>query len=74
MSSEQALRVVEAAEAVKAWADSVAIDATAVMVTELETDFTHLAPASLSSRGWRIFLRSCRSAAAREIVLRRFRR
>jgi len=67
VSSEQALRVVEAAEAVKAWADSVAIDATAVMVTELETDFTHLAPASLSSGGWRIFFRSCRSAAAREI-------
>ncbi|MHB1474039.1 MAG: HNH endonuclease signature motif containing protein, partial [Dermatophilaceae bacterium] len=67
VTSEQALQVVEAAESVKAWVDSVAIDATAVMVTELETDFTHLAPESLSSRGWRLFFRSCRSAAAREI-------
>ncbi|MHB8185097.1 MAG: HNH endonuclease signature motif containing protein [Dermatophilaceae bacterium] len=67
VTSEQALQVVEAAESVKAWVDSVVIDATAVMVTELETDFTHLAPESLSSRGWRLFFRSCRSAAAREI-------
>ncbi|MEP7036382.1 MAG: hypothetical protein ABI934_12395, partial [Actinomycetota bacterium] len=67
VSGDQSLLVVEAAEAVKAWADSVAQEATAVMVTELESDFTHLVPESLSSRAWRIFFRSCRSAAAREI-------
>lgn len=67
LSGDQALQVVEAVEAVKAWADSVSLDATAVLVTELETDFSLLAPESLSSRGWRLFFRSCRSAAAREI-------
>ena len=67
LDSDQVLGVVEAVESVKAWADSVAIDAMAVLVTELETDFTLLAPETLTSRGWRMFFRSCRSAAAREI-------
>ena len=67
VSSEAALRVVEAAESVKAWADSVSIEATAVMVAEFETDFAHLAPESPTTRGWRLFFRHCRSAAAREI-------
>jgi hypothetical protein len=65
--SERALRVVEAVEAVKAWADSVAIDATAVMVGEFETDFVHLAPQVPTARGWQLFFGHCRSAAAREV-------
>ena len=67
LDGDRVLGVVEAVEAVKAWADSVAIDAVAVLVTELESDFTLLAPETLTSRGWRLFFRSCRSAAAREI-------
>jgi hypothetical protein len=66
-SSEAALRVVEAAEAVKAWADSVALEATAVMVDTFESDFVDLAPERPSTRGWTRFVRSCRSAVAREI-------
>jgi hypothetical protein len=67
VGSEQALRVVEAAEAVKAWADSVAIEATSMMVAEFESDFVHLAPQVPTPRGWQLFFRHCRSAAAREI-------
>jgi hypothetical protein len=67
VSSEQALRVVEAVEAVKAWADSVSLDAAAVMVREFETDFVDLSDQERSAREWRRFVRSCRSAAAREI-------
>lgn len=66
VSSDQALCVVEAVEAVKAWADSISLEATAVMVTELETDFTYLAPEGFSCRGWQRFFRQCRSATARE--------
>ena len=53
VSGDQALTVVEAVEAVKAWADAIALAATAVLVGELESDFSHLAPESLTSRGWR---------------------
>ena len=71
IDSEQALAVVEAVEAVKAWADSISVDATAAMVTEFETEFEHLKPEPRSTppSAWesRRFLRSCRSAAAREI-------
>jgi len=67
VSSEQALQVVEAAEALKSWAEGISIDATAVMVTEFEADFEHLEPAAPSAWERRRFLRSCRSAAAREI-------
>lgn len=67
VNGEGALRVVEAAEVVKAWADSVSLAATAAMVTEFETDFVDLAPESPSARGWTRFVRTCRSAAAREI-------
>ena len=67
VSSEQALAVVEAVEAVKAWADSISLDATAAMIGEFETDFVDLAPQSPSTKGWRLFARTCRSAAAREI-------
>jgi hypothetical protein len=67
VDSEGALRVVEAVEAVKAWADSVSVAATAAMVGEFEADFVHLAPESPSTWGWARFVRSCRSAAAREI-------
>ena len=67
VSSEQALRVVEAVEAVKSWADSVSVDATAAMVAEFETEHVDLAPDDPSPRQWRRFVRSCRSAAAREI-------
>ena len=67
VSSEQALQVVEAAEALKAWVDAISIDATAVMVTEFEADFEHLEPEAPSAWQRRRFLRSCRSAAAREI-------
>jgi hypothetical protein len=65
--SEQALQVVEAVEAVKAWADSVCLEATAVMVREFETDWVHLAPEVPTARGWQLFFGHCRSAAAREI-------
>ena len=67
VSSEQALQVVEAVEALKAWADAVAVDATAAMVTQFEADFDHLEPQTPSVWAHRRFLRSCRSAAAREI-------
>ena len=67
VSSEQALRVVEAVETVKAWADAVSLDATAAMVTEFETEWVHLAPQTPTARGWQLFFRHCRSAAAREI-------
>jgi hypothetical protein len=67
VGSEQALRVVEAVEIVKAWADSVSVEATAVMVAELETDFVDLVAEEPSSWQWRRFVQSCRSAAAREI-------
>ena len=67
VDSEHALAVVEAVESVKAWADSVALDATAAMVSEFESDFAEIAPQSPSTRLWTVFVRSCRSAAAREI-------
>jgi len=72
LSSEGALRVVEAVEVVKAWADSLSIDATAAMVGELEADFVHLESDPSRPRpptAWehKRFRRSCRSAAAREI-------
>jgi len=67
LSSEQALRVVEAVEAVKAWADSVSLDATATMVAELESDFSDRSMECSTARGRIRFVRSCRSAAAREI-------
>ena len=67
VSSEQALQVVEAAEALKAWADAISIDAAAAMVTEFEADFEHLEPEMPSAWERRRFLRSCCSAAAREI-------
>jgi hypothetical protein len=67
VDSEHALRVVEAVESVKAWADSVSVAATAAMVAQFETDFVDLAPESPSTWGWTRFARSCRSAAAREI-------
>jgi len=67
VDSEQALRVVEAVEAVKAWADSVSLEATATMVAELESDFSDLAVERPTVKGRTLFLRSCRSAAAREI-------
>jgi len=67
VSSEQALQVVEAVEAVKAWADSVSLEATAAIVREFETDFVHLAPEGPSTWGWKRFVGTCRSAAAREI-------
>ena len=72
VSSEQALRVVEAVEAVKAWADAVSLDSTAAMVAEIETDFAQLEPEPAHSNApsaWerKRFLSSCRSAAAREI-------
>src|SRR5665811_1307390 len=72
VSAEQALRVVEAVEAVKAWADSVAVEVVAAMVTGFETEWVHLAPEPSRShwsttRGWQRFFRHCRSAAAREI-------
>jgi hypothetical protein len=66
-SSDQALSVVEAVQAVKAWADSVCLDATAAMVREFETECAHLAPETPNAHGTRRFLRHCRSAAAREI-------
>jgi hypothetical protein len=67
VSSEQALTVIEAVEAIKAWADAVSIDATAVMITEFETDFVHLGPETPTVWERQRFVRSCRSAAAREI-------
>jgi len=67
VGSEQALQVVEAAEAVKAWVDSISVEATAAMVTEFETDFVHLEPEVPSVWAHKRFVRSCRSAAAREI-------
>jgi hypothetical protein len=66
-SSDQALTVIEAAEAIKAWADSVSLGATTAMVREFETDFAHLRPETPNAHGFRRFLRHCRSAAAREI-------
>jgi hypothetical protein len=67
VDSEQALRVVEAVETVKAWADSVSMAATSAMVARFETDFGHLAPENPRAWAWTRFLRTCRSAAAREI-------
>jgi hypothetical protein len=66
-TSDQALAVVDAVEVVKAWADSISLDATAAMVREIETSCAHLAPETPSAHGSRRFLRHCRSAAAREI-------
>jgi hypothetical protein len=66
-SSEQALQVVEAAQRVKAWADSVSLEATATMVAELESDLADLPPAPATPREWKRFVSSCRSLAAREI-------
>jgi hypothetical protein len=67
VTSEQALQVVEAAEALKAWVDAISIDATGVMVTEFETDFADLEPEAPNAWEIRRFRRSCRSAAVREI-------
>ena len=67
MDSEQALRVVEAAETLKSWVDSVSVDATAVMVTELELEFSDLGVQHPTSKTWTRWKRSCRSATAREI-------
>jgi len=67
VSSEQALRVVEAVEVVKAWAESVSVDATASMLSEIETDFAELEAEVPSAWERRRFIRSCRSAAVREI-------
>jgi hypothetical protein len=65
--SDKALAVVEAVEAIKAWADSVSVAATATMTREFETEWVHLAPEEPSTWGWTRFVRHCRSAAAREI-------
>jgi hypothetical protein len=65
LSSAGALAVVEAAEVVKAWADSVSIEATTVMVARFEA--ADLAPARPSPQGWARFVRHCRSAVAHEI-------
>jgi len=51
----------------KAWADAVALEATAVMVAQLETDFSFLAPDTDGAQAWRRFFGRCRSAAAREV-------
>jgi hypothetical protein len=67
LRSEQALAVVEAVEAVKAWADSVSVEATAAMTREFETEWVHLAPDEPGTWGWTRFVRHCRSATAREI-------
>jgi len=67
VGSEQALQVVEAAEALKAWADAISVEATAAMVTEFEADLVHLEPETPSVWAHKRFVRSCRSAAAREI-------
>jgi len=67
IDSEHALRVVQAVESVKAWADSVSVAATAAMLAQFEADFVDLAPEAPSTRGWTRFVRSCRSAAAHEI-------
>jgi len=67
ISSEQAVAVIEAVEGLKAWADSVSLDATTAMVREFETSFAHLEPETPNAHGSRRFLRHCRSAAAREI-------
>jgi len=66
-SSEQALCVVEAVQAVKAWADSVALGAAAAMVAGFESECADLAPQTPNAHGTRRFLRHCRSAASREI-------
>jgi hypothetical protein len=67
LDSEGALRVVEAVEVVRAWADSVSVAATAVLVAELEAEFSHLAPEGPSEWASKRFVRHCRSAGAREI-------
>ena len=66
-TGDQALLVIEAAEAVKAWADSGAVMAAAHLTRELESDRSLQDPRDRTRLGRQRFVRECRSVAAREI-------
>lgn len=66
-SGDEALRVIEAAEAVKAWAESGAVAAAAHLTRALESDRSMQDPSDRTRMGNQRFWRECRSVAAREI-------
>ncbi|MDQ1536149.1 MAG: hypothetical protein QOE58_542, partial [Actinomycetota bacterium] len=68
MDGDQVLRVVEAAETVRSWADSVSLTATAALVGEVEKDFADLG-VKRTARIWTRFVRGCRSAVAKDIMV-----
>ncbi|MDQ1537251.1 MAG: hypothetical protein QOE58_1644, partial [Actinomycetota bacterium] len=68
MNGNQVLRVVEAAETVRSWADSVSLTATAALVAEVEKDFADLG-VKRTARIWTRFVRGCRSAVAKDIMV-----
>ena len=66
-SGDEALRVIEAAEAVKAWAESGGVAAAAHLTRALEWDRSMQDPSDRTRMGNQRFVRECRSVAAREI-------
>jgi len=66
-TAEDALQVIEAAEVVKAWAESRAVAAAACLTRELESDRSRDEAGDLTRMGRQRFVRECRSVAAREI-------
>jgi len=66
-TGDEALQVIEAAEVVKAWADSSAVAAAAHLTRELESDRSMWDSGDRTKMGRQRFVRSCRSVAAREI-------
>lgn len=66
-SGDEALQVIEAAEAVKAWAEAGAVAAAAHLTRALESDRSMQDPDDRTRMGHQRFRRECRSVAAREI-------
>ncbi len=66
-TSEDALQVIEAAEVVKAWAESSAVAAAAYLTRELESARSLDDADDLTRMGRQRLVRECRSVAAREI-------
>ena len=66
-TGDEALKAIEAAEAVKAWAESSAVAAAACLARELESERSLLSAKDLTRLGYVRFVRECRGVAAREI-------
>jgi hypothetical protein len=66
-SGDEALGLIAAAEAVKGWAESIAVAAAATLTRKLESDRSSQDPRDRTKLGYLRFVRECRSVAAWEI-------